>query len=297
MFDPQAKQHSLLKRIAIGALIVIIIALIGYGVAMLLKNISNSVSQKSTNSTGTSGQAGAPSAPSASSVIGDYIQQGAIPALDNYQIQQDVSAPTRITLKADDQTYAVSVTTTNYALFYAKSTPDASDAKNITSQTTDYLKGKGYAPANSVDTSTADMAYSTFTDLGAFCQLTSAVTSTPAYYVIACVDKSDIQKEYATVKNLLDLYQKSNQLSPFTSAITSTASDGNKTMTTISLTTDKQQHPELLFAAINNAWEYLGNIGEGSGATSNGKYSLSPSVISAIHQPKYGDFLTHYLQQ
>lgn len=296
MYDPQAKQHALVKRIAIGALIVIVIALIGYGVALLLKNISNTVSQNSAKGV-PSGQNTAPSAPSASAVIGDYIQQGTIPALDNYQVQQDISAPARVTLKADNQTYAVSVSTSSYALFYAKGTPDASDAKTIAAQTADYLKNKGFSSANSVDASTADAAYATYTDLGSVCQLTSAVTSVPAYYMIACVDKADIDKEYANIKTLLALYQKSNTLSPFTSAITSTVSSGNKIMTTISLTTDKQLHPELLFAAVNNAWEYLGNIGDGSGAVSNGKYSLSPSVISAIHQSKYGDFLTHYLQQ
>ena len=298
MFDPQAKQHSLLKRIAIGILVIVAIVLVGYGVAMLLKNISSSIAQNSgKTAAGTLGQTATPSAPSASSVISGYVQQGTIPALDNYQVQQDPSAPARITLKADDKTYAVSVNTTSYALFYAKSTPNASDPKTIASQTADYLKGKGYGPATSVDPSTASTTYATYTNLGAVCQLTSAIASVPAYYMIACVDKPDIDKEYANVKKLLDLYQKSNQLSTFTSAITSTASSGNKIMTTISLTTDKQQHPELLFAAVDNNWEFLGNIGDGSGAVSNGKYSLSPAVISAIHQPKYGDFLTHYLQQ
>lgn len=298
MFNPQAEQHSLAKRVAIGILIVLAIALIGYGVAMLLKNISNSITQSGPKSTDSSSQStNTPTAPSANAIISDYIQQGTIPALDNYQIQQDTSAPTQITLKADNQTYAISVSTPSYALFYAKSTPGATDAKTISSQTTDYLKTKGFTPTSSVDASTAETAYTTYTDLGSVCQLTSATTSTPAFYLIACADKSDIDKEYANVKKLLDLYQKSNQLDPFTEAITSSASSGNKEMTTVSLTTDKQRHPVLLFAAVDNNWEFLGNIGDGSGAASNGKYSLTPAVIAAIHQPKYGDFLTHYLQQ
>lgn len=293
----QQKSLVIAKRVAIGVLIVIVLGVMAYGVAMLLKNISNNASRSGVGSTNNSNQPSTPTAPSASSVISDYIQQGAIPALDNYQVQQDVSAPARITLKADDQTYAVSVSTPSYALFYAKGTPGASDAKTIASQTTDYLKGKGFASANSVDASTNEVAYTTYTDLGSICQLTSATASTPAFYMIACADKSDIEKEYANVKKLLDLYQKSNPLDPFTKAITSSVSSNNKAMTTISLTTDKQQHPVLLFAAVDNSWEYLGNIGDGSGAASNGKYSLSASVVSAIHQPKYGDFLTHYLQQ
>ncbi|HEY5695379.1 MAG TPA: hypothetical protein VIQ80_00940 [Candidatus Saccharimonadales bacterium] len=296
MFDPQAKQHTVLKRIAIGALIVLLVGAISYGVAMLLKNISNN-SLTGANSANNTQQAMTPTAPSAASLISGYLAPGAMPALANYTVQQDTSAPTRMSVKADDQAYAVSVSTVNYALFYAKATPGAGDAKAISDQTTAYLKDKGFATASSVDASTADTAYTTYTDLGSICQLTSSTTSTPPFYVIACANKTDIQNEYASVKKLLDLYQKTNPLDPFTRAFTSTISSNNKVMTTISLTTSKQQHPLLLFAAIDNNWEYLGNIGDGSGASSNGKYSLSASVITAIHQAKYGDFLAHNLQQ
>ena len=140
-----------------------------------------------------------------------------------------------------------------------------------------------------------DTSVAVYTQLGSVCQLTSAPTSAPPYYLIACADKADIQKEYTKVEELLALYKKSHQLDPFTKAISSTVTSSNKSMTTLALTT-AHQHPVLLFAAIDDKWSYLGDLGGGTAATSNGKYSISSEIQSAIRNPKYGDFLVRNLQ-
>jgi hypothetical protein len=67
-------------------------------------------------------------------------------------------------------------------------------------------------------------------------------------------------------------------------------------MTTISLTTKPATHPVLLFAAVDNNWAYIGDVGGGDAMSSNGKYTLTAQVEAAIHDQKYGDFLVHNLQ-
>jgi hypothetical protein len=296
MQDEHQKRILIAKRLAIGVLVAIAIVIISIGVILLLKNVSKLAKNTSTNNASTgNNQSIEPSAPSADAVVKDFIATGAPILAASYQLQQDSTAPARITFKADDQTYTVSLSTTHYALFYAKNISQHNDEQTVKDQAASYLQAKGYASAKNPTAPTPDTSYTTYTNLGAVCQLTNAPTSTPAYYLIACADKSDVQKEYSTTSKLLDIYRKNNQLNSFTQAITSTITSGNKTMTTISLTTGST-HPILLFAALDNSWEYIGNVGEGSDGTSNGKYSLSSSVQNAIHNQKYGDFLIHNLQ-
>jgi flagellar basal body-associated protein FliL len=285
------KRIIIAKRIIIVVLVVVALISVGIGVALLLKNIVGKATESRIPSS-SDNQNIVPTAPSAASVIEGYTSLGTIRAFaENYQVQQDTSAPSSIMYKADDQRYAVNVTTSHYALFYASKAAQQNDAVTILTQTTNYMQGKGFKKAQvSSDPSTA-----VYTQLGAVCQLTSAPTSVPPYYLIACADKADVQKEYSKVEDLLALYKKSHQLDSFTKAISSTVTAGNKSMTTVALTT-AHQHPVLLFAAVNDKWSYLGDLGGGTAATSNGKYSISTEIQSAIRDPRYGDFLTRNLQ-
>jgi hypothetical protein len=113
---------------------------------------------------------------------------------------------------------------------------------------------------------------------------------------MACADKADVDKEYATVEQLLGLYKKAHQLdTTFTKALSATITSDDKSMTTVSLTIPGK-HPVLLFAAVNGDWSYIGDLGGGNEASSNGKYTLSAQIQSTIHDSKYGDFLIKYLQ-
>ena len=291
MQNEHQKRILIAKRIIIAVLIVVALISVGIGVALLLKNIAKNP-EGSRLPSSSNNQNIVPTAPSAAAIINGYVSLGTIPVFaDKYQIQQDATAPSSIAYKADEQNYSVNVTTSHYALFYANSMTQPNNAGTVLAQTTSYLQSKGYQKA----AVTPEASTATFTQLGAVCQLTSAPTSTPAYYLIACADKIDVQNEYAKVDNLLSIYKKNHQLDVYTRAISSTITSGNKSMTTVALTTAKQ-HPVLLFAAIDNKWDYLGDLGGGTAATSNGKYSITSELQAAIHDPKYGDFLTRNLQ-
>lgn len=293
MFNPQTNQHTTAKRIALIVAIIIAISAISIGVAFFLRSLSNKfsgIAPTSTQSTTT------PSATSANTVISDYVTLNGVQALaNNYQLQQDASTSTYITLRGDGQTYTTSVPTAAYALFYANSSSEPNDSQAVLDQTTSFMSNHSFSKVeNPVGMpSVPGQVVTTYAYQGSVCQLTSSPTAVPEFYTIACVDKSDIAKQYDTIQNLLALYEKTNPLPSFNRAVATTITSGNKSMTTLSLAVTSG-HPILLFAAVNNNWEYLGDIG--SGPSSNGKYALPPEVQTAIHDPKYGDFLTHNLQ-
>jgi len=296
MNNDHQKRTQLARRIILIVVTAIAIIAIGLGVALLLKNIKNlsgNTSQNINNS-----QSTAQNTQNAASIVSSYMAPDTIRTLtSSYRAQQDASSTSSIDYQADGQSFAVNITTSHYALFTPTSSAGATDPQDILAQTTTFMQDHGYQKADiaGVVTDPAQPTVTTYTNLGATCQLTSAPMSTPPFYILACTDKADIDKEYATINKLLDLYKKVHQVDVFTKAISNTITSGNKSMTTIALI-NPHTHPILLFAAIDGNWEYIGNVGDGTNATSNGKYALTPDIQAAISNPKYGDFLTHNLQ-
>ncbi len=293
MFTPQTNQHSTVRRVAIIVGIVIAVALVGLGVALFLRNLNGKFSSTETANNQPTAVA---SATTANTIISDYISLTTVHALaGNYQIQQDSSASSYITLRGDSETYTTSVPTTSYALFYASNAKEPDDSQAVLSQTTSFMSNRSFAKVDNPPDiqSLPGQTVTTYSYLGSVCQLTSSPTTVPEFYTIACVNKSDITKQYNSIQTLLALYEKNHPLPTFTRATASTTTSGDKSMTTISLNV-ANSHPLLLFAAVGGDWQYLGDLS--TGAASNGKYALPPDVQTAIHNPKYGDFLTHNLQ-
>jgi len=292
MQNDQQKRKTIATRIIIVAVVLITVFAIGIGVALLLKNVSNLAKNQTNTSTNTDTETQTSSTPSAESIIDDYIKPESMRIFsERYQLQQDTTAPSRITYTAEGKKYEVSLTTEHYALFYAKDGAAHADASTVESQTTTFMQEKGF---QAVKTKKPTLAVN-YTNDGSVCQLTKSPQSMPSYYLMACADKSDVDSEYATIERLLGIYKKSHQIDAFTRALSITITSDNKAMTTISLTIPKK-HPVLLFAAVNGNWTYIGDVGSGDESTSNGKYSLTAEVQTAIHDPKYGDFLAKNLQ-
>jgi hypothetical protein len=297
MNNDHQKRTQLARRIILIVVSIIAVTAIGLGVALLLKNIK-SIGTGNTAQTADSSQSNTPSAQSAASLITAYATPDTIRTLTaSYRTQQDTTSTSNIGYKAEGQSFSVNVVTSHYALFTPTSSAGPTDAQDILAQTTTFMQDHSY---QKIDTAGAPTdpnqpTVTTYANLGAVCQFTSAPMSTPPFYILACADKADIDKEYANINKLLTLYEKAHQVDTFTKAITNTITSGNKSMTTIALI-NPHTHPVLLFAAVDGNWEYIGNVGDGTNATSNGKYTLTTDVQKAISNPKYGDFLTHNLQ-
>jgi len=272
-----------LKRIAAALIVIVTILLVGLGVAYLLKNVaSNNVVPSSSGQT----------ALDPPNVIMAYSAPGAIAELssDLYQQQKDDTSDAHITYKSSSHDYSVSIPTKYHTLFYAKNTSNKDDTKTIQDQTTSFLLSKGYNKVETPASSSTPVSV-TYASQKAVCQLTGSgpISDSPTYYALACVDMTGIDQEYTAIEKLLSLYKASHQLASFTQAIRSTVTEDNKSLSIINLTEDKSHH-SFLFAAIDTNWEYIGDL---SGTTtSSGKYTITPEVNTALHNPKYGDFLT-----
>ena len=294
----ESNKGVIIKRVGIIAMIVIAIVAVGFGFAMLFRTISKTAvpGPASNDASSTTGEA---SAPNAASIVKSYVSLGTIRALsdNHYQEQTGASYAASISYKADDQDYQASIPTDSHALFSAKAGYVKDDSKAIASQTASFMKSKGFAETStSKQAAKGTPAYTTYVNSGTVCQLTSSPGSAPAFYAFACADKAAVDNEYATIARLLTIYQSSHQLDDFTAAIRTSARDGNKSMSIIRLTS-AHAHPALLFAAVDDKWEYLGNLSGDSAKDSNGKYTLSSSTKAAIENPKYGSFLINQLEK
>lgn len=286
--DTQNKAR-IAKRIIIIAVIIVAVIAVGISVALLIKNISTLTG--SSNNTPSTSSSSDSRAPSARSIIETYAAPGTIRILTDDFTAQKTVAPARVTLTAGDYDYETSAPTDHSLLFVANDTREIDRTAAVITQTTAFLASKGYKR-----TADSTSKQTTYLYDGAVCQLTSSPQSTPASYLMACADKITIDDEYRAIESLLDIYKAKHQLDALARGSTTTAEEGDKAMTIVNLTTKHNQHPRLLFAAINNKWEYLGDVGQGTAAASNGKYTISTEVRAAASNPKYGDFLLKHLE-
>jgi hypothetical protein len=281
---PRKTSHRVLLIIA-SILVTLIIVI---SVAFLLKNLGITKNISTEQAV----------ALSPAQIIEAYSKPGAVQALsgDKYTLQTANTSEGTVIFKTEDANYTIDTPTKDTALYAAKDTKAADDKATVQEQAKAFMKERGYTEANNTaSASSKNPAFLTFESSGAVCQLSSAHPETnsplPGYHKMSCVSKEAISKEYASVNSLLDIYKKDHSLEGTTEIIRTTKTNGNKSLATLELLNDGKQ-TSLLFAAINGAWEFIGNLSEGSESNSNGKYTISPQVQQAMANPKYGDFLT-----
>jgi hypothetical protein len=204
----------------------------------------------------------------------------------------NIETQSRVLYKADDRTYTASIPAKENLLYYAKNKLEKDDSSEVQAQTTAFMTARGLNKVDQKVSSADTPKYTTYKNTATVCQLTDADNTndpaSPSYHELVCTDNNAIQNEYSVIEKLLGLYKASHQLAGFTQATRVVTNEGNKSMAVLTFT-GIQSHPALLFAAVNGIWAYVGDIG--SGTASNGKYSLTPEVRTAIADPKYEGFL------
>ncbi len=277
------------RRVIIIVACLIAIIAVGAGMVFLLKNLA-------TTKDGPTGEQAAALNPA--QIVAEYSKQDTIAGLNatNYSLQPVGVSEGSVIYKASGEPYVIDTITKETALFSAIDPKLSNDTSLVQEQTTAFMTQKGYSKTDNVGSATSkNPSFVTYESTSAVCQLASShpeeTTSLPPYHKLACVTKEVIEKEYAAVNSLLELYKKDNKLDTVTEVIRTVKSEENKTMAILDLLHEGKQ-TSLLFAAIDSTWAYVGNLSEGSPGDSNGKYSLSPQVQQAMSDPKYGDFLT-----
>jgi hypothetical protein len=287
---PQPQLSPIKKRIAIICGVILVLVGIAAITVVVLKNI---IPKK---------EAATSSAViNADEVVALYSVPGAVKGLaaDLYDQQLDDGMSVPLRYKLTNRNYIVSTPTTENVLFYSKSTEVQKDTKAIQDQTTVFMHDKGYekvaTPATARDEVITRVTYASER---AVCQLTSSAEQTPegspASHQLACAQNAVIDAEYAEVDKLLELYAKNKATPTFTEAVRFSTSEDNKAYAMVSLVTTQKRSPNLLFAAVNDDWAYVGDL-NGAEGEDNSKYVISADVKAKISDPKYGEFLTRNL--
>ena len=287
MTSDQPKTNTTLKKIGLVLAGILLTVAIALGVVFVLKNAT----PKANNSLTPNHIAEV--APG--DVVNTYSYE-TIAGLneETYLTQNDENAAAYVTYKSGNHAYTVQAPTKLDTMFIAKSASQPDDRKTIEEQTTAFMTAKGYDKINNTGSASAENPlYYTYASSEAVCQLTSGrpvegLPAIPPYYGLACLEKASIENEYGEIEKLFEIYKKSQALPSFNEVSRTTSTDGNKALSILALS-GEEARPSLLFAAVDNNWEFIGDLNAGNEA--NGKYILSPAVRTAINNPKYGNFL------
>lgn len=273
-----------LKTIGIVVAVVVLVIAIGVGAIALLRSVAPREegpaveNKKQLN---------------AQETVKAFEISGAIQGLSSgYQRQKTESSTGVVIYKADDKAYSVTTSTPYVAIFSAKD-ENKDDVQLIRDETMVFMNASGYKEAAYQQASDGTGPfYATYENDSSVCQLASSGSAIPkdtkASHLLACITKEKINDEYAMVEGLIDLYAKESKLPTFAQVIRSEQREGKKALSVLALSGEK--NVRLLFAAVDDKWEYLGNLSNGS--KTNAKFTVSAELEAALRDPKYGDFLT-----
>jgi len=213
-----------------------------------------------------------------------YIQQNNPQAIINY--------------KDTKYSYSVNTLTDNSVLFSAKN-GKLDDTKTIQSQANEFMKQKGFKVDGYNPSSINDTDYVTYSNNNTICQLSDSQPPTKegssSFHIMSCVDKAAITNEYKKIEDLLTIYKASEKVPSFNQIDRFENKEGNIAYDILSFD-ENDQHHKLLFASVDNIWEYLGDLGIGDPQYANAKYIITPEIKTKISDPKYGIFISSNLQ-
>ena len=279
------------KPILIGLAVMVAVIVLSVGTAFLLRTVNKSESPSSQSATTS------PATPN--QVIEAYKKPGAVAALSEVLYQQlNEASDAYVSYTLSGHNYSVSTLTKERALFSAKGTLKEDDTKKVQDQTAEFMRTKEYNKAETPDQAAKNVPTVTYASETAVCQLTSSEMPVPenmrAYHQLACIEQSEIEKEYAFIEKMLVLYKTSHPIMPFKGISRLTRTEDNKSYTLLRVT-GAETSPILLFAAIGDSWAFIGDLGGSNGAQqTNAKYTITPEIKAAISDPKYGGFLLKY---
>lgn len=233
-------------------------------------------------------------------VIKQYQKQGEIKDLTTLYQKKDAPITGLNTISyIVSKSYATHVTATDFVQFEQKDKTAQKNHTSIKASTESFLVKSGLDKKPNPQTGD-NPTYTVFDSDQTTCQLIDLppMIKNGALLGLACVKKSVINDQYATINKLLALFSgnKADIASPEFIRL-NTIKEANKTLST----TDvygiglKKTAISLFFAAIDDKWEYIGQLPLSTGTTETNQTAISRNISgelkTAINNQKYGDFL------
>ncbi|MDN5275641.1 MAG: hypothetical protein JWN33_290 [Candidatus Saccharibacteria bacterium] len=274
-----------LKKILFIVSGVVVVAIIAIATVMLLKNVATPKKDTSASAVNQSSAARTPAG-----IVAGYKDSTSLPSLAGYARQESAGVSSAVTLKKDSEEFSIDIETKNFITYFGKSDATAASFDEVAGDTATYLKERG------LEKTTTSTRLATYASKDTVCQLRS--TAGRANITFACTTVSDIDAEYAGIKQLIGLYNNSDPVTAVTAFTYATRTvnkrDNIQSAKLILRTDDVKAEPTiLLFGAIGGVWEYVANL-NGTGK-SDGKNTISAVDQKAIDDKKWSGFLHEQL--
>ena len=228
-------------------------------------------------------------------IMSAFSKSNAIPGLSTDLYQEKTLTSGAVNYKTSSHDYAIMAPTNKSLSFTSTGKQRSDDTENVKSQTKSLMETKGLKIASFNPDKLGTASYMTFNNDKIVCQLDATsrkvANNTSRYYSLNCIDKIGIEGEYTMTDKLLSIYKQSGTLPTFTKSVRMSNMEGSVAYSIIYLSGNKV-HNKLLFAAVNDDWNYLGDLGADISKNSNSKYSITSELQAKINDPKYGDFLS-----
>lgn len=232
---------------------------------------------------------------SASGVIKNLDSATDITSLSTELYQKQINNSSSVNYSLSGKSYSVTVQAKASTLFIAISKTQPNDDATVQTQIAAFMNKYGLVKADSPANSITELTYTTFAGDNAVCQLEDdnppASSGMVRSHKISCADKTAVKNEYTAIEKLLAVYNKSHSAITFTKALRITKTDKNIAYSTLYLSGDKAQSLVLLLAAVNDNWEYLGDLAAGDAKYSTGMYIITPELKTLINDPKYNGLI------
>lgn len=200
-----------------------------------------------------------------------------------------------------ENSYTIYEPGTHSVQFEQKDTEKTDNATVVKSAVEQFLTSKGLKKI--VDPDAVAAVFTIFDSEQTTCQLLELpkMNTRAASLSISCVKKSTLTEKYASIDALLALYDKtgSTPLNIKTVRI-ATVTEDNKKLSTLDTYGLNDSALTLLFAAIDDNWEYIGQRPLSTGTTETNTTaidrSISGELAAKIADPKYQGFLAKYIK-
>jgi len=275
--------HQTIKKITIVITAIVAVSLVSLSTVFLLKNL---ITKKDSSNNKTS---------SVVLLAKDVLKSFKIPGLSNDKYTKLTSAKGLLQYKTDSEIFGISLSTNKSIISSTTSSNKSTDTPAIQTQVTSYMKDKGLAETNStIYNSNKALVYKTFKNDNVICQLMSndgpILTGQSHSHQLTCVDSKEISDQYISIKKLLATDNAPKLTASPSQVLVVTNSKDNIRYSILNFSSKSKQQ-RLLFATVDEKWEYLGDLIDGGKQYTTGKSSITPELQTKIDDVKYKGFL------
>lgn len=192
--------------------------------------------------------------------------------------------------------YTVQISVPDSVQFERSSNSNPGNLSQVIKNGTSYLAGYGFTKVTEhIVTNATELTYASHANVCKIYDNLDTINES-SKYGLACADKKLFSSEYNAIKPLIAIYYKSNSTAGIKGIVRVTHTEANISVSLLSITPQdsKASAYTLIFASIDNKWEYVGQRIAPSIDIKN-SFNIPSDLKVAISNPKYKGLITKYV--